>query len=69
MLVQIVSGTVTDVDQTVTSTTVDTAFRWDPSAQQWIFNIGTVNLPAGQTYVYSIQLNDGSMIGFRYGLR
>ena len=69
LLVQIISGTTTNVDETVASTTPDTMFRWDPSAQQWIFNISTNALPAGQTYVYSIQLNDGSSIGFRFGLR
>lgn len=69
MLVQIIGGTVTDVDETVDSTTVDTAFRWDPAAQQWIFNISTTSLSAGQTYVYAIALNDGSTIMFRYGLR
>lgn len=69
MLVQIISGTVTDVDESVASTTPDTAFRWDSSGQQWIFNINTGNLQAGQTYVYSIQLNDGSAIGFAFGLK
>jgi len=68
MLVQIISGTVTDVDETVPSTTPDTAFRWDSGAQQWIFNINTTALPA-QTYVYAINLNDGSTIMFQYGLR
>jgi hypothetical protein len=37
------------VDETVSSTTSDNAFRWDASAQEWIFNINTSNLPAGQT--------------------
>ena len=69
MLVQIIAGTVTDVDEVVSSTTPDTAFRWDTSAQQWVFNISTSGQLAGQTYVYSIQLNDGSNIGFRFGLR
>jgi MBG domain (YGX type) len=69
MLVQITGGTVADMDESVASTTPDTAFRSDSSGQQWIFNIDTGNLKAGQTYVYSIQLNDGSAIGFAYGLR
>jgi hypothetical protein len=68
-LVQVISGTTTAVDETVSATTPDTVFRWDPTAQQWIFNISTGALSAGQTYVYSIQLNDGSSIGFQYGLR
>src|SRR5439155_1090501 len=29
------------VNEDVISTTPDTAFRWDPTAQQWIFNIST----------------------------
>lgn len=68
-LAQIISGTATDVDEAVSSTSSDVAFRWDSSAQQWIFNISTANLAAGQTYVYRIQLNDGSSIGFRFGLK
>jgi hypothetical protein len=32
------------VNETVDSTTPDTAFRWDSSAQQWIFNINTKSL-------------------------
>lgn len=64
------TGTVTDVVQDVVDTNnPDAAFRWDPTAQQWIFNISTGNLTAGSTYVYTITLNDGSVISFRYGLR
>src|SRR5439155_917971 len=41
-LVQIINRTVVDyVTDTVTSTTPDTSFRWDPTSQQWIFNIDT----------------------------
>lgn len=69
LLVQIVSGTPTDVEETVSSTTADTAFRWDSSGQQWIFNISTANLAANQTYVFRIQLNDGSSINFSFGLK
>src|SRR5205823_8774579 len=29
------------VDESVYSTTPDTSFRWDPSAQQWIYNQAT----------------------------
>jgi hypothetical protein len=68
-LVQIIAGTVTSVDETVSSTNSDTAFRWDPTGQQWIFNISTSNLSAGHTYVYAITLNDGSVIMFQFGLR
>jgi len=68
-LTQTASGTVTVVDEAVDSTTPDTAFRWDPSAQQWIFNVTTKPLRANVTYLYSIFLNDGTTIPFLYGLR
>src|SRR5579859_3162146 len=68
-LVQIISGTATDVDETVSSTSADSAFHWDATAQQWIFNISTSNLTAGSTYVFRVQLNDGSSISFGFGLR
>ncbi len=71
-LTQIISGTITNVDEVPDSTTPDTAFRWDPSGQQWIFNISTKTAPvnkANQTYVFVITLNDGSTITFRFGLR
>jgi hypothetical protein len=68
-LVQTISGTVSaTVDESVISTTPDSSFRWDSTAQQWIFNISTKPLSAQTTYVYSIGLNDGSTIFFRYGL-
>jgi len=35
------------VNEDVVSTTPDTAFRWDPTAQQWIFNISTKGMKAG----------------------
>jgi hypothetical protein len=68
-LTQILSGTTSDVDESISSTTSDASFRWDPTAQQWIFNINTTNLSAGNTYVYRIQLDDGSSINFRFGLK
>lgn len=67
-LTQIIAGTVsTTVNETPVSTTPDTAFRWDGS--QWIFNLNTKNLSAGQTYVYRVTLKDGSYIDFKFGLR
>jgi len=54
------------------STTPDTAFRWDLTAQQWIFNISTKSAPvnvANQTYGFQILLNDGSDITFQFGLK
>ncbi len=47
------------VDEAIYSTTPDTAFRWDPTAQQWIFNQSTKNLKSGTVYTYAINLNDG----------
>lgn len=68
-LTQVISGTASDVNENVPSTTPDTAFRWDAAEQQWIFNISTAGQEAQKTYVYTITLNDGTTIGFRYGLR
>ena len=58
-----------EVSETVDSTTPDTAFRWDSTDQQWIFNVSTKNLYANRTYVYRIYLNDGTWIQFQYGLK
>ena len=63
------AGTSTGVNETIVSTTPDTAFRWDATGQQWIFNISTKNLNANRTYIYVITLNDGSTITFRFGLK
>lgn len=69
-LTQIIAGTTaTSVDETVTATNTDTVFRWDSTAQQWIFNISTKSLAAGNTYVYAIKLNDGTAIRFQFGLK
>lgn len=68
-LTQVISGTTSDVNENVPSTTPDAAFRWDASEQQWIFNISTAGQEAQKTYVYTVTLNDGTTIGFRYGLR
>jgi len=71
-LVTIMHGTVTNVDESPASTTPDTAFRWDPTGQQWIFNISTKSAPvsvANQTYGFQILLNDGSSISFQFGLK
>jgi Big-like domain-containing protein len=70
LLAQIINGTVTQtVDDNVDSMTPDTAFRWDPTNLQWIFNIATKSLSTNKTYVYAITLNDGTMIGFQFGLK
>jgi MBG domain (YGX type) len=63
------TGTTTEMDELVDSTTPDTAFRWSSSDQQWIFNISTKSLSPNMTYYYRITINDGSTIEFRYGLK
>ncbi|HEX7959466.1 MAG TPA: Ig-like domain repeat protein, partial [Terriglobales bacterium] len=68
-IVQVITGTTSDVNLSVDSTTPDTAFRWDPTAQEWIFNISTRGLATGATYVFRIGLADGSNITFQFGLR
>jgi hypothetical protein len=69
-LTAIITGTVTtQVENVVDTSSPDTAFRWDATNQQWIFNITTKNLSVGSTYVYTITLSDGSAIGFQFGLR
>jgi hypothetical protein len=68
-LIQRISGTASTVNETVVSTTPDSSFRWDATAQQWIFNINTKGLSPGTTYVYAISLNDGSTISFQFGLK
>jgi len=67
-LVQIISnGSVKNVDEAVVSTSAHEAFR--AGAQQWIFNLSTKDLDAGNTYVYLITLNDGSTIQFQFTLK
>jgi hypothetical protein len=67
---EIKNGTVTEVvDESVQSTTPDAGFRWDPVAQEEIFNISTTNLSANRTYVFLIGLNDGTQIQFQFGLK
>jgi hypothetical protein len=68
-LYQTSAGQVTGVNEIVDSTTPDNAFRWDPSGQQWIFNISTKSLKANMHYYYEIDLNDGSSILFSFGLK
>lgn len=69
-LVQTTAGTLVNVvDESVDSTTPDAAFRWDPTAQQWIFKMNTKSLIADVTYYYTITLNDGSTITVRFGLK
>jgi hypothetical protein len=57
------------IDESVYSTTPDTSFRWDPSAQQWIYNQATSNLTSGVAYTYKIPLNDGTWITYKFSTR
>jgi hypothetical protein len=69
-LAQVTSGTATtDVNEPVDSTTPDATFRWDPQAQQWIFNTNTKSLAANRTYGYLVTLTDGSEIAYQFGLK
>lgn len=63
------NGTESTLNETIVSTTPDSSFRWDPTAQQWIFNLSTKNLPKNATFQYTIYLNDGTCIRFQFGLR
>jgi len=80
LLTGIWNGTIDPVDETVSATNSDTAFRWDSTALQWIFNLSTNSLSANKTYIYTITLNDGTIVtgttlagagnaSFQYGLR
>ena len=69
-LIGVISGTSsTSMDGSVASTSPDAQFRWDATNQQWIFNISTRGLAAGNTYIYQVLLNDGTTITFQFGLR
>jgi len=70
-LTGIVAGGVTTTVQDVVANANDgnNAFRFDPTLQGWIFNVSTKSLLPGDTYIYTISLNDGSLIVFQYGLR
>lgn len=69
-LLAAVNGTVTATIDSTESTTPDSAFRWDPAGQQWIFNINNKSLwGSNKTYYFLITLNDGSTIPFQYGLK
>jgi hypothetical protein len=69
-LIQVISGTVvSEVTESVDSTTPDTMFRWSATDQQWIYNISTKNYQKNKTYVFLITLNDGSRIQFQFGLK
>jgi len=69
-ITQIVAGIVVNTtNELVDSTTPDSAFRFDPSGGQWIYNISTKNYNAGSTYFFRVFLNDGTNIDFDFGLK
>jgi hypothetical protein len=53
----------------VPSTIPHATFRWDPQAQQWIYDIDTDALAAGSTNVFRVVLNDGTWIEFSLRVR
>jgi hypothetical protein len=57
------------VNETTVSLAADTAFRWDATAQQWVYNLSTKGMSTNMRYHGHIALNDGSAIDFYYGLR
>ena len=63
-----VRGTVDAANESTTADIPDAAFRWDGSSQ-WIFNMGTSNLTAGNTYVFTIKLASGGTIDFQVGIK
>jgi hypothetical protein len=66
------AGTMTAVDETADNSTNDLGWRFDSTAQQWIFNMSTKTAPqnvANRTYFYQITINDGSTILFDFGLK
>ncbi|PYX62916.1 MAG: hypothetical protein DMG74_19000 [Acidobacteria bacterium] len=68
LIYKIVNGTViTSPNETVDSTTPDSAFRW--TGDQWIFNISTKSYNGGSTYFFRVFLNDGTNIDFDFGLK
>jgi hypothetical protein len=69
VLMYVGSSSSSPVNEAVDSTTPDTVFRWSPSDQQWIFNINTKNLSAGQKYFYRVTFNDNSYIDFAFSLK
>ena len=57
------------VNETVDSTTPDTAFRWSSTDQQWIFNLSTKNLTNNKVYYYKVTLVGGASFMITFGLK
>jgi hypothetical protein len=46
-----------------------TTFHFDTTHQYWISLIGTSGLDSGYTYAFTLTLNDGSTLPFRFGVK
>lgn len=71
-LVPVRGGLLTSsVNETVSSdaATTDGAFRWDATAQQYIYNWQTKGLAAGYAYRIGVKLDDGQIHHVTVGLR
>ena len=67
-LVQVLAADPGSVNETVQSTTPDTAFRWSATDQLWIFNM-RADLPAKSKYRYRIALGDGTTVVFEFSVK
>jgi hypothetical protein len=63
-----VRGTIDNINEAGGVDVPDSAFRWDVSGQQWIFNMATTNLTSGQTYQFRINLAYASIV-FQVGVK
>jgi len=61
-----VRGTIDNVNETGITDVPDVAFRY--SGGQWIFNMATSNLTAGNTYQFRINLANGNIV-FQVGVK
>ncbi len=59
------------VNEEVLSTNGDTAFRWDATNQQWIYNISTKNsaYATNTKYTYRVTLNDNTSFDFSFSTK
>ena len=59
------------VDEAVVSSNGDSAFRWDPSGLQWIFNLSPkgTGMVSGKLYLITVYLNDGTKISGTVGVK
>ncbi len=65
------NATTAPIDESVFTDAADTTstFRWDPTAQQYIFNWGTPKNGAGSYWRIGVDLDDGSRNTVDIGLR